>query len=58
MRASVRISQANRDRLARVASDELGGATLDEALGVLLLEHESGHAMVRLAADPDRDVSD
>ena len=51
MRASVRISEANRDRLARVASDELGGATLDDALGVLLYEHESRR---RSPADPER----
>ena len=54
MRANVRISQANRDRLARVASDELGGATLDDALGVLLCEHESRRTAGRPAMDPDR----
>lgn len=49
----MRIAKENRDRLARIAEAELGGATLDDALGVLLFEHESRRALARLAADPD-----
>ncbi|MTD57765.1 hypothetical protein [Amycolatopsis pithecellobii] len=53
MQTSMRVDQANRDRLARIAETELGGATLDDALGVLLFEHESRRALARLAADPE-----
>ncbi|MGH3433712.1 MAG: hypothetical protein ACRDQB_12840, partial [Thermocrispum sp.] len=41
------------DRLARIAESELNGGTLDEALSVLLFEHESRQALKRLAADPE-----
>ncbi|HVW44133.1 MAG TPA: hypothetical protein VHC18_22555 [Amycolatopsis sp.] len=53
MQTSMRVARENRDRLARIAESELGGATLDDALRVLLFEHESRRALARLAADPD-----
>lgn len=53
MQTSMRVAQENRDRLARIAESELGGATLDDALRVLLFEHESRRALARLAADPE-----
>ena len=40
------------DALARIAADELGGVSLDEALRVVLFEHQSRLALARLAADP------
>lgn len=52
MQTSMRIAQENRDRLARIAESELGGASLDDAVSVLLFEHESRRALARLAADP------
>lgn len=53
MQTSMRIAQENRDRLARIAESELGGASLDDAVSVLLFEHESRRALARLAADPE-----
>lgn len=53
MQTSMRVAQANRDRLARIAESELGGASLDDALSVLLFEHESRRALARLAANPE-----
>ena len=53
MKTSMRVDSANRDRLARIAASELGGVSLDEALRVVLFEHETKVALARLAADPD-----
>ncbi|MGI8825301.1 MAG: hypothetical protein ACR2JC_06625 [Chloroflexota bacterium] len=53
MQTSMRITPENRDALARIAASELGGVSLDEALRVVLFEHQSRAALVRLAADPD-----
>lgn len=49
----MRIDQANRDALARIAAEELGGASLDETVRVLLFEHETIKAVARLKADPE-----
>lgn len=48
----MRVDKRNRDALATIAADELGGASLDEALRVLLFEHRSRLAYARLMADP------
>lgn len=53
MQTSMRIAQENRDRLARIAETELHGGSLDDALSMLLFEHESRRALARLAADPE-----
>lgn len=53
MQTSMRVKTENRDALAHIASNELGGATLDEALAVLLFEHLSRRALARLATDPE-----
>lgn len=53
MQTSMRVTQDSRDRLARIAEFELGGSTLEDALRVLLFEHESRLALVRLADDPE-----
>lgn len=52
MQTSMRVSAENRDALAKIAEDELGGASLDEALRVVLFEHQTHAALARLAADP------
>ncbi|MGL5866797.1 MAG: hypothetical protein ACRCYX_13185 [Dermatophilaceae bacterium] len=52
MQTTVRVSRDSRDGLAKIARDELGGSSLEEALRVLLFEHESRVALARLAADP------
>jgi hypothetical protein len=49
---SGRVSVPTRDALARVAEDELGGVSLDEALQIVLFEHQTTKALVRMAADP------
>ncbi|MGL4177590.1 MAG: hypothetical protein ACRCSN_16110 [Dermatophilaceae bacterium] len=57
MQTTVRVSRDSRDALARIANEELGGSSLEEALRVLLFEHESRVALARLAADPDAAAS-
>lgn len=49
----MRVDAAHRDALARIAATELGGVSLDEALRIVLFEHETRVALARLAADPD-----
>ena len=41
MQTSIRVTAANRDALARIAERELGGVSLDEALRVVLFEHQT-----------------
>lgn len=53
MQTSMRLRSENRDALARIAATELGGVSLDEALRVMLFEHQSRVALARLAADPE-----
>jgi hypothetical protein len=53
MQTSMRVDAKNRDALARIAETELGGASLDEALRIVLFEHQTRAALARLAADPD-----
>lgn len=52
MHTTIRVSVESRDALAHVAS-EMKGASLDEALRVILFEHQSRAALARLAADPE-----
>lgn len=54
MQTSMRVAQETRDALARVASEELGGVSLDEALRTVLFEHQTRAALARLAADPQQ----
>ncbi|GAA1376103.1 hypothetical protein GCM10009661_43780 [Catellatospora chokoriensis] len=49
----MRVSPENRDALARIAADELGGASLDEALRVLIWQHQAMAAVARLEADSE-----
>jgi len=52
---TIKVETGVRDDLARVASDELGGVTLNAALAHLLTEHRKATALAayaRLAADP------
>lgn len=53
MQTSIRVSARNRDALARLASDEFGGVSLDKALRIVLFEHETRAAFERLAGDTD-----
>ncbi len=53
MKTSMRVDAGNRDALARIAAGELGGVSLDEALRIVLFEHQTRVALARLAADPD-----
>ena len=54
MQTSIRVDQSSRDALARIASDEMGGVSMDDALKVLLFEHASLAAIARLEADPEQ----
>ena len=49
---TMRVTPKNRDALAKIAADELGGVSLDEALRVLVFEHDTWVALARLQADP------
>lgn len=49
---SIRVAPDNRDALAHIARDELGGVSLDEALRVLLFQHQTVVALNHLAEDP------
>lgn len=52
---TIKVEADVRDDLARVATDELGGVTLNAALSHLLTEHRKAAvlaAYARLAADP------
>ena len=53
MHTTIRVEKVNRDALAKIASEEMGGASMDDALKVLLFEHESLAAIARLEANPD-----
>lgn len=53
MQTTMRVSVPTRDELARVAEEELGGVSLDEALRIVLFEHRSAAAVARLMADPE-----
>jgi ribosomal protein L12E/L44/L45/RPP1/RPP2 len=53
MQTSMRVSVEARDALARIAADELGGVSLDEALRIILCQHETAAAVARLEADPE-----
>ncbi|MGH3546477.1 MAG: hypothetical protein ACRDPW_11230 [Mycobacteriales bacterium] len=53
MQTSMRVSTPNRDTLARIATDELGGISLDEALRIVLFQHETAAAIRRLEADSE-----
>jgi hypothetical protein len=52
VQTTMRVSVPTRDALARIAQDELGGVSLDEALRIVLFEHQTATALARLAADP------
>ncbi|MEN8651031.1 hypothetical protein ABCR94_10405 [Streptomyces sp. 21So2-11] len=54
--ATIRVRTDIRDRLARVATEDLGGVTLDTALEVLLLQHHKAQILAaydRLKNDPE-----
>lgn len=52
MHTSMRVSIDVRDKLAKIANEDLGGVSLDTALRELVFEHESAAALARLEADP------
>lgn len=53
MEASIRVDSERADALARIAAEDLGGVTIDEALRVLIFEHRTRAAFGRLAEQPD-----
>lgn len=52
MQTSMRVDRTNRDALARIAERDLGGVSMDEALRVLVFEHDTHVALAKLASDP------
>ncbi len=53
MQTSMRVSTVNRDTLAKIAMNELGGVSLDEALRIVLFQHETVAAVSALESDPE-----
>lgn len=53
MQTTMRVSPPNRDALARIAEEELGGVSLDEALRIVLFERDTEAALARLNADEE-----
>lgn len=53
MQTSIRVSRANRDVLAHIATTECAGGSLDDALGALIFEHQAALALARLAGNPE-----
>jgi hypothetical protein len=52
MQTSIRVDSANRDALARIANEDLGGVSLDEALRIILFRYQTLAAVYELEADP------
>lgn len=52
MKTTISVSRQTRDQLASIAEREMPGATMDEALRVILFQHETSLAVARLEADP------
>jgi hypothetical protein len=50
---TMKVSERNRDELAAIAREELGGVTLNDALHRLLTEHRYLATIARLEADPE-----
>jgi ribosomal protein L12E/L44/L45/RPP1/RPP2 len=53
MQTTLRVSVEARDTLARIAADELGGVSLDEALRIVLFHYQAAVAIARVEADPE-----
>jgi hypothetical protein len=53
MQTTMRVSGETRDALARIAENDLGGVSLDEALRIVLFEYQTSVALMRLSADPE-----
>ena len=53
MQTSIRVDGASRDELSRIAADDLGGVTLDEALRTVLFHYHTISAIERLESDPE-----
>jgi hypothetical protein len=53
MKTSISVSKETRDHLARIAQGEMRGASMDEALKIILFQHETTRAVAALEADPE-----
>lgn len=53
MKTTISVSRQTRDQLASIAEREMPGATMDEALRVILFQHETSLAVARLEAEPE-----
>jgi hypothetical protein len=47
------VSQNTRDHLARIIQQEMPGMSMDEALRLILFQHETNRDIARLEADPE-----
>jgi hypothetical protein len=52
MKTTISVSRETRDQLARIAEDELHGVSMDQALKIILFQHQSARDIARLGADP------
>jgi hypothetical protein len=53
MKTSISVSQNTRDHLARIVQQEMPGMSMDEALRLILFQHETNRDIARLEADPE-----
>jgi hypothetical protein len=53
MQTTMRVTKETRDAVAQIARRELGGVSMDEALRMLIFEHQSRVALSRLGSDPE-----
>lgn len=53
MKTSISVSQGTRDHLARIVQREMPGVSMDEALKLILFQHETNRDIARLEADPE-----
>lgn len=53
MKTSISVSQGTRDHLARIVQREMPGVNMDEALKLILFQHETNRDIARLEADPE-----
>jgi hypothetical protein len=52
MKTTISVSRETRDQLAWIAEHELHGVSMDQALKIILFQHQSDRDIARLEADP------
>lgn len=53
VKTTISVSRETRDQLAQFAEHELHGVSMDQALKIILFQHQSDRDIARLEADPE-----